>query len=59
MSILLAILIPVNVTGEIKNDILKRIIFYGATESSWIFKRFNGLQIMAIDKSDFKTIVSE
>ena len=58
MFILLAILVPVNVTGEIKN-ILKRIIFYGATGSSWIFKRFNGLQIMAIDKSDFKTIVSE
>ena len=46
------------VRGEIKNDILKRVIFNGATGSIWIFKRFNRLQIMAIDKANFKTIVS-
>ena len=34
------------VRGEIKNDIVKRVIFNGATCSSWILKRFNRLQIM-------------
>ena len=34
------------VRGEIKNDIVKKVIFNGATCSSWILKRFNRLQIM-------------
>ena len=56
MSMHLAILILT--LGGIKNDILKRLIFNDATGSSWIFKRFNSLQIMATDKANFKTIVS-
>ena len=31
------------IRGEIKKDILKRVIVNGATGSSWIFKRFSKL----------------
>ena len=43
------------VRGEIKNDILQRVFFNGGTGSSWMFKRFNSLEIIATDKS--KTII--
>ena len=33
------------IRGEIGYEILKRIIINGETDSSWIFKRFNRLQI--------------
>ena len=42
---------------EIKKEILKRIIVNGATGSSWIFKTFNKLQIIATDKTSFKNIM--
>ena len=46
------------VRGEIKNDILKRVIFNGGSGSRWIFKRFNRLQIMVTPNKTYKTIVS-
>ena len=46
------------IRGEIKKEILKRIIINGATGSSWIFKRFNNLQIIATHETSFKNIMS-
>ena len=46
------------IRGEIKKEILKRILINGATGSSWIFKRFNKLQIIVTDKTCFKNIMS-
>ena len=46
------------IRGEIKNDILRRVIINGATGSSWIFKRFSKLQIITTDESNFKNIMS-
>ena len=44
------------IRGEIKKEILKRIIINGATGSSWIFKRLNKLQIIATDETSFKNM---
>ena len=38
--------------------ILKRIIINGSTGSSWLFKRFNKLQIIVTDKSPLKNMLS-
>ena len=46
------------IRGRIKKDILKRVIVNGSTGSSWIFKRFNKLQIIVTDKTKFKNIMS-
>ena len=36
-----------------------RVLVDGATGSSWVFKRFNKLQIIATDETNFKNIMSE
>ena len=41
------------VKGQIKEEILKRVIINGSTGSSWLFKRFNKLQIIVVDKAPF------
>ena len=46
------------IRGEMKKDILKKVIVNGSTGSSWFFKRFNRLQVNAIDKSKYKNILS-
>ena len=46
------------IRGEMKKDILKRLVANGATGSSWIFKRFNKLQIIATDETNFENIMS-
>ena len=44
--------------GEMKKDIWKRVIINGATSSSWIFKRFNKLQVIVTDRMSFKNVMS-
>ena len=44
--------------GTIKNDILKRVIKNGETGSSWVFKRFERLQIITTSSKNFKTVMS-
>ena len=44
--------------SEMKKDILKRVIINGSTGSSWLFKRFNKLQVDVTDKSVYKNILS-
>ena len=39
-------------------DVLKRVIINGSTGSSWLFKRFNKLQVIVTDKSVLKNILS-
>ena len=46
------------IRGEMKKDIWKRVIINGATSSSWIFKRFNKLQVIATDRMTFKNVMS-
>ena len=46
------------IRGEMTKFILKRIIINGSTGSSWLFKRFNKLQIIVTDKSPLKTMLS-
>ena len=36
------------VRGEIKDEIIKRLIINGQTGSSWYFKRFNRLNIIVV-----------
>ena len=36
------------VRGEIKDEIIKRLIINGQTGSSWYFKRFNRLSIIVV-----------
>ena len=36
------------VRGEIKDEIIKRIIVNGQTGSSWLFKRFNRLNVIVV-----------
>lgn len=47
-----------NIRDEIKKDILKSVIVNGVTGSSWIFKKFNKLQIIATNESNFENIMS-
>ena len=47
------------IRGEMKSDILKRAIVNGSTGSSWIFKRFNRLQVIVANKDFFKNIMSD
>ena len=42
----------------IKSEIVKRIIFNGLTGSSWFFKRFQRLTIMATSVRDFQRLMS-
>ena len=46
------------IRGEMKKDIWKRVIINGATSSSWIFKRFNKLQVIVTDRMSFKNVMS-
>ena len=46
------------VRGAIKHNIMKRIIKNGETGSSWVFKRFNRLQIIIMSTKEFKTVMS-
>ena len=46
------------VRNETKKDILNRVIINGSTGSSWLFKRFNKLQVIVIDKSKLKDILA-
>ena len=46
------------IRGEMKKDILKQVIINGARGSSWIFKRFNKLQVIVTDRMSFKNIMS-
>lgn len=46
------------IRGEIKSEILKRVIINDATGSSWRFRRFNRLQINATDKASFMSVLS-
>ena len=46
------------VRGQTKEDILKRVIINGSTGSSWLFKRFNKLQIIVADKTSFSNLFS-
>ena len=41
------------IRGEMKKDILKRVIVNKLTGSSWVFKRFNKLQVIITDKNTF------
>ena len=46
------------IIGEIKKDILERVVVNGATGSGRIFKRFNKLQIIVTDETNFKNIMA-
>ena len=46
------------VRGQTKEDILKRVTINGSTGSSWLFKRFNKLQIIVADKTSFSNLFS-
>ena len=46
------------VRNETKKDILNRVIINGSTGSSWLFKRFNKLQVIVTDKSKRKDILA-
>ena len=46
------------VRGQTKEDILKRLINNGSTGSSWLFKRFNKLQVIVTDKTSFSNLFS-
>ena len=41
-----------------KKDILKRVIINGLTGTSWLFKRFNKLQVNVTDNSKQRDIFS-
>ena len=42
------------IRGEIKNEIIKRIIVNGQSGSSWFFKRFERLSITAAPVNQFQ-----
>ena len=46
------------IRGEMKRNILKRVIINGFMDSSWFFKRFNKLQVIVTDESAYKNISS-
>ena len=46
------------IKNSIKREIVKRIIFNGLTGSSWHFKRFQRLSVIAFPVSDYKTLMS-
>ena len=46
------------VRNETKKYILNRVIINGSTGSSWLFKRFNKLQVIVTDKSKLKDILA-
>ena len=46
------------VRGQTKEDILKRQINNGSTGSSWLFKRFNKLQVIVTNKAFFSNLFS-
>ena len=44
--------------GQIKEDILKRAIINDNTGGSWLFKRFNKVQIIMTDKTSLSNLFS-
>ena len=46
------------VRGEIKEEIIKRVIINGQTGSSWYFKRFNRLNIIIVPLVDELKIIT-
>ena len=46
------------VRGEIKDEIIKRVIVNGQSGSSWYFKRFNRLNIIVVPSSDAKKLIT-
>ena len=46
------------VRGSMKENILKRVIINGSTGRSWLFKRFNKLQVIVTPKTAFKNVMS-
>ena len=46
------------IRNEMKKYILKRVIINGSTGSSWLFKRFNKLQVIVTDKSTCNDILA-
>ena len=46
-----------SIRGEMKKDILKRVIINGSKGSSWLFKRFNKLQVIVSNKTVFKNVL--
>ena len=46
------------VRGEIKDEIIKRIIVNGQTGSSWLFKRFIRLNVVVVPLSDSRKLVT-
>ena len=45
------------VRGEIKDEITKRVIVNGLSGSSWIFKRFDRLNVIVVSLSDAKKLI--
>ena len=46
------------VRGEIKDEIIERVIVNGQSGSSWFFKRFNRLNIIVVPLSNELRIIS-
>ena len=46
------------VRGEIKDEIIKRVIVNGQSGSSWYFKRFNRLTIIVVLSSDGQKLIT-
>ena len=46
------------IRGSMKEEILERVIINESTGSSWLFKRFNKLQVIVTTKTAFKNIMS-
>ena len=46
------------IRNEMKKDILKRVIIKGLAGNSWLFKRFNKLQVNVLDNSKQRDIFS-
>ena len=46
------------VRGEIKDEIIKRIIVNGQTGSSWLFKRFIRLNVVVVPLSDSTKLIT-
>ena len=43
--------------GEIKDEITKRVIVNGQSGSSWLFKRFDRLNVIVVSVSDAKKLI--
>ena len=46
------------IRDEMKIYILKRVMLNGSTDSSWLFKHFNKLQVIVTDKTSVKNVSS-